>query len=288
MMTDRLIVGVDGSAPSRHAVRWAAREAARRQVQLRVVNAFNFVVVGAYAPIAAEVAQDAENAAKIIVDEAIGEATAAAPGIEVTGAAVVGPAAEVLIEAGRDAALVVVGSKGHNGFAAALVGATGLQVATHAPCPVVVIRGRSDTAVGPVVVGVDGSAASRHALNLAFQQAAARRCGLTAVRTVHQSRPPFGKGPVVAVEVLEELLAQARTELAQHVAATAQKYPQVSVDQVVTEGGAADVLVELSRGAQLVVVGTRGHGGFTGLLLGSVGVHLIHHADCPVLVARGR
>jgi nucleotide-binding universal stress UspA family protein len=287
MTSTRLIVGVDGSASSQHALRWAAREAARRQAPLRVVNAYHYVIAGAYAPMGAEVAQDAENTAKLIVDEAVAEAKAVAPGVEVGGAVVLGPPAEVLIEAGRDSALVVVGSKGHNGFAAALVGATSLQVATHAPCPVVVVRGRGDTAVGPVVVGVDGSTASHYALDLAFRQAAARECALIAVRTVHQSRPPFGKGPVVAMDVYQELVEQARVELAQGVAAAAQDHPQVSADQMVVAGGAADALVELSRGAQLVVVGTRGHGGFAGLLLGSVGVHLVHHADCPVLIARG-
>jgi nucleotide-binding universal stress UspA family protein len=79
MTTNELIVGVDGSAPSLHAARWAAREAARRRAPLRLINAYHFIVVRAYAPIGAEVAQDAENVAKLIVDDAMAEATRLRP-----------------------------------------------------------------------------------------------------------------------------------------------------------------------------------------------------------------
>jgi nucleotide-binding universal stress UspA family protein len=282
-----VVVGVDGSAPSRVALRWAAREAAQRQVPLRVVCAYHFVVAGAYAPIGAEVAQEAEGTAKLIVDDAVTEAMAVAPGLEVSGVTVLGPAAQVLIEAGHNAALLVVGSRGHRGFAAALLGATSQHVATHAPCPVVVVRGRGDTAIGPVAVGVDGSESAERALDLAFQQAAMRGCALIAVRTYELPALPFGKGPVVVAPTPNETDEHARKELAGSVAARQVRYPDVPVDQLVTAGNAAQILVDVSRGARLVVVGTRGHGGFTGLLLGSIGLHLIHHADCPVVVARG-
>jgi nucleotide-binding universal stress UspA family protein len=270
MTNNDVVVGVDGSAPSHEALLWAAREASRRQVPLRVMSAYHFIVAGAYAPIGAEVAQQAEGAAKLIVDDAVAGAKAVVADLEVSGETVLGPPSLVLIEAGKSAGLLVVGSRGHGGFAAALIGATGQQVATHAPCPVVVVRGRGDTAIGPVVVGADGSASAEYALDLAYQQAEARACALTAVRVVEGSAP--GAHERVQSELAETLAAR--------------PHPGVTTEQLVAGGNTAHVLVELSRGAQLVVVGTRGHGGFAGLLLGSVGLHLVHHADCPVLIAR--
>jgi len=93
---------------------------------------------------------------------------------------------------------------------------------------------------------------------------------------------------VGAYEHLDGIDTRARAVLAASVAMRGHRYPGVAIEQVVARGNAAEVLVGMSRSAQLVVVGTRGHGGFPGLLLGSVGLRLIHHADCPVLLARTR
>jgi nucleotide-binding universal stress UspA family protein len=286
MTINDVVVGVDGSTPSLDAVRWAALEAVRRNARLRALNAYHLLVVDLYGPVGGDLANEAEGAAKLVVDAAVAEAKAVAPELDVTGVTVLGTPAQTLIDAGRSAEMVVVGSRGHGGFAGALVGATSQQVAMHASCPVVVVRGRDDATSGPVVVGVDGSKPAAAALDLAFQQAAARNCGLIALRAYEQPLPPFGKGPAVLMEPPRDAEARVRAELADIVAEVAPRYPDVEVEQLVTFGNAAQVLFQLSHSAQLVVVGTRGHGGFTGLLLGSIGLHLIHHADCPVMVTR--
>jgi len=151
-----------------------------------------------------------------------------------------------------------------------LLGSTGLQLATHATRSVVVVRGTTDRGNAPVVVGTDGSAPADVAVGTAFEAAAVRGCFLTAVRIrPYTSRPANEESAVrVALDPWRE------------------KYPDVAVETVTTPGDAAGTLVALSSTAQLVVVGTRGRGGFAGLLLGSVGQKLIHHAHCPVLIAR--
>ena len=143
--------------------------------------------------------------------------------------------------------------------------------------------------VGPIVVGVDGSPASDHAVRLAFEEAVARGAGRARRAGLHSPvcrtgrghlRSGGGPGTCAASEELRHL--------ADDIAAWQEKYPDVSVRSVALDGHTAEVLIGLSSSAQLVVVGTRGHGGFAGLLLGSVGLQLLHHADCPVLIARAR
>jgi nucleotide-binding universal stress UspA family protein len=286
MNTTEVIVGVDSSAPARSALRWAAAEAGRRGARLRVLHAY----LGPW-PDAAYLPEQAENYAReesaALVADATARAHSLAPDIDVKGGSAHGTGAGLLLAEARPDDLIVVGSRGHSGFAAALLGSTSQQVAMHAHGAVAVVRGRADTAAGPVVVGVDGSPAAEHVLSVAFEEAAARDCGLTAVRVFHPATPAW---PVGVPGPLAYNPATVRTALEQELEQTlrpwADKYPDVPVEQVVSGGDAAHVLVENSRSAQLVLVGSRGHGGFTGLLLGSVGLHLIHHADCPVLIAR--
>jgi nucleotide-binding universal stress UspA family protein len=140
---------------------------------------------------------------------------------------------------------------------------------------------------GPVVVGHDGSPTAESILLAAFDQAEARSCGLTVVRAFRPTTPPW---PVDARPPTVFNVATARAaltaELEGAVAPLVDKYPKVKIQIGVAAGDPAQLLRDASREARLVVVGSRGHGGFTGLLLGSVGMHLLHHAQCPVLIAR--
>jgi nucleotide-binding universal stress UspA family protein len=167
-----------------------------------------------------------------------------------------------------------------------LLGSVGHQVATHAAVPVVVVRGRTDGAEGPVVVGADGSPGGTHAVELGFAEAAERGCGVVAVRAYQPPAAPCVPGvqPIVYDTVRLEAAEQRRLD--DTVALWRDKYPQVALRTVVAPGPAGRVLADLSRRAQLVVVGHRGHGSLAGTLLGSVGLQLLHHADCPILVAR--
>jgi nucleotide-binding universal stress UspA family protein len=149
-----------------------------------------------------------------------------------------------------------------------------------------VVRGRTDAADGPIVVGADGSPASVTAVDLAFDQAATLGANLVAIRAYEPPVPPWGR------DVPPLVYDRARREAAEHedldelLAPWRDKYPQVPVEGLVTRDSPARVLVGVSRTARLVVVGSHGHGAVAGTLLGSVGSQLLHHADCPVLITR--
>jgi nucleotide-binding universal stress UspA family protein len=253
---------------------------------LRVLLAYEWSWLGGRYAAIGELEEAVTEQIADLEAEAVGEVVAVAPGITVTTAAVDGGAAHVLIEASGTAALLVVGNRGRGGFASLLAGSVSQQVSTHALCPVVVVRGRGDRATGPIVVGVDGSASAEHALGLAFEQAAARNRGVVAIRAFPSPVHAWGVGVPLAVYDDTELRAAGRRAVEDSVAGWHEKYPRVPAEARLADGHPIDVLVDASHDAQLVVVGTRGHGGFGGTLLGSVGLALVHHADCPVLVAR--
>jgi nucleotide-binding universal stress UspA family protein len=287
MNPPEIIVGVDGSPASRTALRWAATDAVRRTSERVVVHVYDWRVVGARAPIGGASAADARSRAAALGESAGAAARSFAPGVNVRGEAVLGSTGPTLVSASANAGLVVVGSRGHGGFASLLLGSVSQQVATHAAGPVVVVRGRPDIAAGPIVVGVDGSQAANHALGVGFEEAVARGTSVVAIRVYTPAQPPWGADVAPHVEDWEERKAYEHQILLDDIAQWKDKYPDVAVEAVVTAGHPAEVLTGVSSTAQLVVVGTRGHGGFTGLLLGSVGLQLLHHADSPVLIARG-
>nr|WP_240943243.1 universal stress protein [Planosporangium thailandense] len=281
-----VVVGVDGSACGEAALRWAATEAGRRAVPLRVLMAYQPGWPGLRFAVGAGQEEAARTIAEAVVGAAVDDARSLAPGLAVRGDAVAGHPAELLVAASRDAALVVVGSRGRGGFASLLLGSVGGQVAGHAYAPVVVVRGREDTTDGPVVVGVDGSPAADEALGQAYAHASRRGCPLVARTAYCLPLPSRWTDAATLTSERDKVEAGLRDELARAVAGWHTRFPTVVVDYAITLGGAADVLTALSNTAQLVVVGARGHEGFPGLALGSVGDQLIHHAGCPVLIAR--
>jgi nucleotide-binding universal stress UspA family protein len=286
MSTTDVVVGVDGSPASWRALRWATTHARRRGSRLHIVAAYRTPWLPA--GFAAEVDPTAGELSRIeeLVDEMVEMARRAAPAIVVNGLAAWGSPVEVLTAAATDGSLIVVGNRGHSDVASLLLGATSLQLATHASAPVVVVRGNAEADSGPVVVGADGSPGAEPALGLAFDEAAARGCTLMAVRAYHVPVP--GRGQHVDPVDLDStrLRAAELASLRDSIGPWREKYPHVAVQPLVVRGDVASVLVAMSSAAQLVVVGTRGHGGFAGLLLGSVGQKLLHHAHCPVLIAR--
>jgi nucleotide-binding universal stress UspA family protein len=282
----RVVVGADGSAAGTAAVRWAATEARLRDTDLEVILAYRWQMPGRHFTTSGALQRAADEQARSIIEASVAHARSAAPGLAVHGTAVLGYPAEVLLKSARDAELLVVGSRGLGGFRGLLLGSVGAQVATHASCPVVVVRGRATT-TGPVVVGVDESASARVATALAFEETAVRRHAMLLAVTAYTApllpmtigTPPLGYDQ-------SELETVIRRSQAVELAEWREKYPDVVVDGEVVTGNPAEVLVAKSRHAQLVVVGTHSQGAVGALLLGSVGLRLLHHADCPVLVAR--
>jgi nucleotide-binding universal stress UspA family protein len=197
----------------------------------------------------------------------------------------VGGAAPALLRHCGQSRLVVVGHRGLGGFTGLLLGSVGVALSAHAVCPVVVVRGEPP-AQGPVVVGVDDSPHGPTVVRTAFEEAARRDATLVAVHawTVELSTPDgafedfhqaAAHGERAGGQLLERVVGQ-----------VARDFPGVRTTLCLGDRSAAAELVEASRGAQLVVVGSRGVGGLRGLLLGSTAHAVIHHADCPVLVER--
>ncbi|MFG3712606.1 universal stress protein [Micromonospora sp. NPDC047730] len=282
-----VVVGVDGSAAALDAVRAAAREAAQRQRPLRVVHAFIWPLTRVPVdPVpGAPTGAGLRNQAERYVAEAVAEAGKAAPEVAVTGAVVDGAATPVLLDESRDAALVVLGHRGLGGFAGLLIGSVTVQVSAHALCPVLVVRGEP-RADGPVVVGVDGSANSTEAVAFAFEEASHRGAPLLAVQA-WLFPSPVGPGDILPlVYDLDAYAAEEERVLAESVAGFAERYPDVPVRHRLVRGSPARVLVDESKAAQLVVVGARGRGPLSGLLLGSVSHAVLHHAHSPLAIVR--
>ncbi|MFI5916767.1 universal stress protein [Dactylosporangium sp. NPDC051541] len=270
MDTNGIVVGYDGSPEARRAVDWAAAEATRIGRGLRIVTTYDITWPGAYYAAVAEQTEAAEQAAQALVTAIAAGVRQRQATIHVEAVTAASPAAATLLDHGDAGAhLLVVGNRGAGGLTNLLLGSVSQQVATHAKVPVAVVRGRPDPSVGPVVAGVDGSPSGDSALGLAFEAARSRGRVLVAIRAY----PADGGNETLERAALEESLTTWR-----------HKYPDVPVAPQVADGRPAAVLVDASRTATLVVVGSRGHGGFTGLLLGSVGQQLMHHADCPVLI----
>ncbi len=280
-MADEIVVGVDGSAAALDAVRWAAGEAALRKLALRLVYAAD--VTGGRFDGGLPVPQSFFDELQRAGQQLLADAAAVAGEVTVSTEMPLEPAVPLLLECSRTARMVVLGSSGRGGFTGMLAGSTAVSVSAHASCPVAVVRGRPDAA-GPVVVGVDGSPTSEEALKVAFDEAAWREVPLVAIHA--WSDADYGV-PLPAPDLdWAEVEREQQRLLAERLAGRQERYPDVRVERVVVRDRPRDELLARSRDAQLVVVGSRGRGGFRGLVLGSTSQALIHHADCPVLVVR--
>ncbi|MFE9692302.1 universal stress protein [Micromonospora sp. NPDC005806] len=282
-----VVVGVDGSEPALRAVRLAAEEAARRHRPLRVVHGFIWPLlrVPVAAPAEGPPGGGLRHQAEELVAAAVAEAERTTPGLRVSGEIIDGEAAAVLLGESPTATMIVLGDRGLGGFATLVVGSVAIQVASYADCPVLVARGAA-RATGPVVVGVDGSALSRAAVEFAVEEAAVRG---TRLHAVHAYTHPVSGGPGDMQPLVYEenqLRGEEDRILAESLTGLAERYPEVPVTREAVHGRPVAVLTEASREAQLVVVGGQGRGELSGLLLGSVSQGVLHHADCPVTVLR--
>ncbi len=282
-----VVVGVDGSASSELALRWAVHEARRSHRRLHVVHALETeLLVSDKQPLGTK----EEPASKDpILDAALDAVRTMAPELETAAHSVTGFAPSTLIAASMIAGTVVLGSQGRSGLPHALLGSVSQQVAVQSSCPVVVVRGNAtldSVEKAAVVVGVDGSEASVPALGYAFAYAASTGCPLVAVHTWWwEPLEGVGQGELWMGD-WTEIAAQEETLTSESLAGWSAKYPDVSVRSHVVRGDAVVELLEQSRGGRLLVVGSRGRGGFMGLLLGSVSRRVLKRATVPVAVVR--
>lgn len=219
------------------------------------------------------------------VRSAIAAAEDTAPGLDIEVRVEVGSAARLLEQESETSALVVVGSRGLGGFTGLVLGSVAVALSCHAKCPVVVVRGDDPASDGPVVVGVNGALENWYVVDRAFAEAEARGAELVAV---HAWQPPLGTARIAeSVGIVWSELDTVREALvAQRLAACADRHPGVDVKKYVVHGSAVQRLVEFAEGASLLVVGSHGTGGLTGMVLGSTSQALVRHAPCPVLLVR--
>lgn len=289
-----VVVGFDGSAPSTAALDWAAAEAARRGLPLKVVLA---VELGTALPMPMDsgapwAMAKIEGAAREVLADAADRARKTDPGLEVESSLVIDTAAAALVDASRSASLIVVGNRGHGDLVGTLLGSVAFGVTAHAQCPVAVVRGGSMRVPGPdapVVVGVDGSSPSNAAIDEASELADRAGASLKVV-AAYQVAITGWVGVTPWLDVYpEDELADAAEGTAKAVLDGARErirrnHPSLDVEFTAVRARPADALAERSKTAGVVVVGSRGRGGFRSLILGSVSRGLVHNAESPVLV----
>lgn len=254
---------------------------------LRLVEAFELVIITRPSPGQVVPLEAIRTARQRRLDAMAETVRLHHPELTVQTSLVGGPAAQVLLEAAEDARLVVLGSRGLGGWSGLLVGSVAVQVTTHAQCPVVVIphEPRPHAHQGPAVVaGVDGSKSSAQAIDFAFDQADALRAQVVAIHAWTSPFLTYADGASMLQFDEEKVREESRLLVAESVAGAAADHPDVRWTTELVSGSAAQALVRRSESADLIVVGSRGRGGFTGLLLGSVSQSVLHHAHCPIAI----
>ncbi|MBV7697363.1 universal stress protein [Streptomyces sp. TRM70350] len=277
-----IVVGVDPDPDRRAALAWAVDEAARRRLPLLLVLAQNVPTPG-YRPTGGRPSWEEWNEAlhatgDRVLKEAVAFAESRHPQVTLSGLLAEGHPAWVLHEHAQDATEVVLGSWHLSAVQELFTSAAvALPLVSHAPCPVVVVPEREHITRQPphFVVGVDGSPQSAAAVDFALEEAAL--CG-AALRALYVWHPPM-------LGVLDEEAAvqECRRLLSETVTVRTAAHPEVELHHEVVRGHPVQVLTKVSEDALGLVVGTRGHGGFTGMLLGSVSQGVLHHARCPVI-----
>lgn len=274
---DRIVVGTDGSRRADRAVDWAAGRAAALGLPLLILH----VVPGRPTPstpltaVTASFEEGFHEEALERLERVVRRAHELHDDLDVTGEIVEGNAAYVLAQASKEAALVVVGARGESApVTVRLLGGVCDQVTAYASGPIAVIPDEEHACPdGPVVLGVDESPEARAAMWFAFETAAARGVPVVAI---HAWQDRDSREIVARVtDIVDGMLTEARAE-----------YPEVPVEVRVIHGKPHHELVQASKEAGLVVVGSRGIGGFTGLLLGSTSKRVLRDSHCPVVVTR--
>ncbi|MGW3956316.1 universal stress protein [Streptomyces sp. NPDC004752] len=284
-MTGPLVVGVDGSHGSLRAVDWAADEAARHGLPLRLVCACpgDRYEAGAHGA--------RERPAEHIVATAAERARRRAPGVEIGTDTVPDEAADALLREAGHAFAVVVGTRGHGALTGLLLGSVGRAVADHAHGPVIVVRGDRAGLAGTharILLGAGEPDTAAEAVRFAFREAEARRCTLDVVRAWRCTAYESAEFPAPPEDPARAHERQAAATLDALLGAATAAHPGVRVRPATVRGSAHTVLLHRSAAADLVIIGARRSTGTLGLGSGRVRHALLHHAACPVAVVPRR
>lgn len=291
----KIVVGTDTSVRADRAVEWAADRAVARELDLLVVHVvperpLPGASAGAPPELAGRFEQEFFTERQVELDSTVARLQAKYPGLRIEGEVVIGHASHVLAQASKDAELVVVGARGESApLRVRLLGGVSDAVASHAYGPVAIISDEAhENPGGPIVVGVDDSPEAEAAIDLAFAAAKLRGVPLVGVHAWDVGRGSTAweaAGWHEDEAALEETLREmANGLLTEQRAAN----PEVEVKLKVVRARAHEALVAASKDAGMLVVGSRGRGGFAGLLLGSTSKRVLRDAACPVIVVRGR
>lgn len=289
-----VLVGVDGSDASFGAIDWAVKEAAQLGWGVKLVCAYSLPAFSATSMDGGYGVMDESQlvaGSESIIAQAVARAGTEVP---VTSQVIAGDPTHVLAELSKTASMVVIGKHRGGGLANRLLGAVSSSLPPLAHCSTVVVpyRATDSQARGPVkriVVGVDNSDSAKGALRRAIREARIWDAELTAFAavTIIQGAGAFAFMPPSTDH--DEILASVKEGLDVTVAqALAESESDITVRRHALDGSAAALLTEFSTAVDLVVVGTRGRGGFAGLLLGSTSQAVMSHSSCPVMVVPTR
>jgi nucleotide-binding universal stress UspA family protein len=283
-----ILVGVDGSPESDAAVRWAAGEAVLRGLPITLMHVIPPIVVSWPARyLESSYVEWQEENARHVIEQA--QKTL----LSIHGDSGPPVSAQVrrdgilteLAGASVDATMVVVGSRGLGPVGGAVLGSVSRSLLHHARCPIAVIKADAAQPAGPtspVLLGIDGSPASEAATAFAFDAASRRKVDLVALHAWSD----VGVFPVVGMD-WHEYEDEGHEVLAERLAGWHEQYPDVNVRRRIVCDRPARWLIDESKRAQLVVVGSRGRGGIANMLLGSVSTAVAESATPPVIVVRG-
>jgi nucleotide-binding universal stress UspA family protein len=288
-MKQNIVVGIDGSANSDAALDWAVSEATGRKLCLHLFSAGNQQLLASGAMyidplLDASLRREALVAADKQLAAAAARARRLSPLVDITTSSAADGAASGLVRLSSDADSIVLGRSGHGSLVGTLLGSVAMQLVAHAHCPVVLVhKSTGDVGVSRgVVVGVDGSSGSELALAYAFERASWRGVPL---RVVHAwAATSLVDAPQ---DVRDDQFHQVQLALSETMVGWAEKYPDVEVlTSLPKDVSPVSALADVARDAELLVVGSRGRGGFRSLLLGAVSQGVVTHATCTVAVVR--
>ena len=293
--TGVIVAGIDGSNSARCAAQWAALDADRRGVTLRLVHAVAAPATGGYPGpllLPPRVTEQMRASAGKLLQDTADQLNADLPGLRIEAAQYDGAPVKVLLEQARGSIATVVGADGTGRLSDAFFGSVAARLAAHGHGCIVIARpetgNNTATDPGAVIVAVDGSSQAKAAIGFAYEEAALRGATLVAIHTWNDKPLNHALGSY-PLDINADGIDQAEHQLLEtELAGWELKYPQVPVRMRVLRGRPApNLLRHATTGdhpAQLIVVGSRGRGGFTGLLLGSTSQAVITHAKCSVAV----
>lgn len=281
-----IVVGVDGSPASDAAVRWAAREAMMRTAPMKLINVIAPTLVSSAMAPNHTITQGEELRARQILKQArqIVEQQAGEKRPDIHAQRQYAGVVPTLVDASNDARMVVVGSS-RRAFGRGILGPIIAGLLHHANCPVTVVPDPESTQheIGdaPVLVGIDGSTASESAAAIAFDEASRRGVPLVAL----QAWSDVGVVPILGMD-WRTYRDEGAELLGERLAGWQERYPDVQVHRRLVCDVPDRWLVDESKNAQLVVLGSGGRGGYAGMHLGSVTSAVIRSVRVPVVVAR--